>query len=80
MVLLGREQKRVAMKHAVIIIAYQGEHRHVGRHIELFGDPDEKVLWSLNCHRSRDSADAVPRAGCARSHTRAGSLGTSAQR
>lgn len=67
------------MKHAVIIIAHQGEHRHVARHIEPFGDPEEKVLLSLNCHRSRDSADAVPGAGCARSHTRAGSLGMSAQ-
>ena len=42
-------------------------------------DLEEKVLLSLNCHRSRDSADAAPGAGCARSRTQAGSLEMSAQ-
>lgn len=78
-VLLGRKQKKFEMKHAVIIITHQGEHKHVAFQTEAFWDPEEKVLLSLNCHRSRDSADAVPGAGCACSHTQARSLEMSAQ-
>lgn len=69
-VLLGRKQKQVEVKHAVVITAHQGEHKPVALHIEPFWALEEKVLLYSNSDRSRYSVDAVPGAGCAyRLHT-----------